>query len=260
MWLCIWSVVVKIGNSGEVRSFDPFAILEIGAGSTDKEIKKAYRKLSLIYHPDKNPDDPQAAARFIQITKAYAALTDETAKANYEKYGNPDGPATMKMSVGLPTFLLEQENQLSTLVAFSFVVFLVLPVVFFWNFQRMKNYHNNGLLVESMQLIGHYLREDTRMAQLPELLALMAESRNQRINADDGYSMKAIHDIVEEHKKPTFVRPPVLVRNRALLWAHLQRQHSLFTPALAKAVEELLKHALVITETMMECALSRANG
>ena len=33
-------------------------------------------------------------------------------------------------------------------------VFVVLPVVFFWNFQRMKNYHNNGLLVESMQLIG----------------------------------------------------------------------------------------------------------
>ena len=33
-------------------------------------------------------------------------------------------------------------------------VFLVLPVLFFWNFQRMKNYHNNGMLVESMQLIG----------------------------------------------------------------------------------------------------------
>jgi len=242
-----------------MAAFDPFEILGVSMGADDRTIKKAYRNLSLQWHPDKNPNNPQAAAHFIQITKAYAALTDEAAKANYEKYGNPDGPATMKVSVGLPTFLLEQENQLSTLIAFSVAVFVVLPVVFFWNFQRMKNYHNNGLLVESMQLIGHYLREDTRMAQLPELLALMAESRNQRINADDGYSMKAIHDTVEEQKKPTFVRPPVLVRNRALLWAHLQRQHALFTPALAKSVEELLKHALVITETMMECALSRAN-
>merc|ERR1719506_354513 len=50
--------------------------------------------------------------------------------------------------------------------------------------------------------------------------------------------MKAVHDVVEEHKKPTFLRPPVLVRNRALLW-------------------ELLKHALVVTETMVECALAR---
>ena len=51
----------------------------------------------LQWHPDKNPNNPQAAAHFIQITKAYAALTDEAAKANYEKYGNPDGPATMKV-------------------------------------------------------------------------------------------------------------------------------------------------------------------
>lgn len=56
------------------------------------EIKKAYRKLTLKYHPDKNKDDPQATARFIMIAKAYEVLTDEDAKAKYEKYGSPDGP------------------------------------------------------------------------------------------------------------------------------------------------------------------------
>jgi DnaJ-class molecular chaperone len=48
--------------------------------------------LTLKYHPDKNKDDPQATARFIMIAKAYEVLTDEDAKAKYEKYGSPDGP------------------------------------------------------------------------------------------------------------------------------------------------------------------------
>lgn len=58
--------------------------------------------MSLVYHPDKNQDDPLAASRFMQITRAHAALTDETAKRNYEKYGNPDGPQTTKVGIGLP--------------------------------------------------------------------------------------------------------------------------------------------------------------
>lgn len=49
------------------------------------------------YHPDQNRDDPLAAAKFMQVKKAYDALTNEQAKANYEKYGNPDGPQTTKV-------------------------------------------------------------------------------------------------------------------------------------------------------------------
>jgi translocation protein SEC63 len=45
-------------------------------------------------------------------TKAYEALTDEVAKANYEKYGNPDGPGAMQMAIGLPSFLLDKENRI----------------------------------------------------------------------------------------------------------------------------------------------------
>jgi len=61
-------------------------------------------------HPDKNPDDPLAISEFIQITKAYTALTDETARANWEKYGNPDGPGNYHVAIALPRFLLEKDN------------------------------------------------------------------------------------------------------------------------------------------------------
>jgi len=92
VWCATAFAVSSVGGETEMRGFDPFQILEVPAEADNAAVKKAYRKLSLVYHPDKNPDDPSAVAKFIQITKAYNALTDEVAKKNYEKYGNPDGP------------------------------------------------------------------------------------------------------------------------------------------------------------------------
>jgi translocation protein SEC63 len=253
----VYVCIDAAGSVSEIKSFDPFEILGVSMGADAKEIKKAYRNLSLKWHPDKNQNDPLAAATFIQITKAYNSLTDEAAKANFEKYGNPDGPTTMKVSVGLPAFLLEQDNQVTTLVVFFLVLFILLPCVFFCNFARQQRYHNNGVFVESMQIISYHLREDTRGPQLPELIAMMEESRQQSLHKDDAKYMKAVHDAVDEHKKPQFVRPPVLVRNRALVWAHLQRKTDLLSPELKKDLDELLGHSLLITETMVDCAMSR---
>lgn len=63
-----------------------------------------------MYHPDKNPDDPLATAKFILITKAYNCLTDETMKATCLKFGNPDGPGSFSVAVALPSFLLRKDN------------------------------------------------------------------------------------------------------------------------------------------------------
>lgn len=255
----VFVCVQAAGSVSEIKSFDPFEILGVAVSADAKEIKKAYRTLSLKWHPDKNQNDPLAAATFIQITKAYNSLTDEAAKANFQKYGNPDGPSTMKVSVGLPAFLLEQDNQVTTLIVFFVVLFVMLPCAFFCNFARQKQYHNNGIFMESMHIISYHLREDTRGPQLPEMLAMMEESRQQKFRgSQDAKYMKAVHDAVEEPKKAQYARPPVLVRNRALLWAHLQRKlPSELSPELRKDLDELLGHSLLLTETMVDCAMSR---
>jgi len=80
-----------------------------------------------------------AASRFIQITKAYQALTDEVARRDWEKYGNPDGPQTTKVGIGLPRFLLEKDHNLFILIAFFFVLLFVVPMTFICYYQQTKN-------------------------------------------------------------------------------------------------------------------------
>lgn len=55
---------------------DYYKILGVGKDAGDAEIKKAYRKLAIVHHPDKNPDDPEAAERFKDIGEAYETLSD----------------------------------------------------------------------------------------------------------------------------------------------------------------------------------------
>jgi len=88
-----------------LKNFVPHELLGVEQDATKAQIKKAYRKLSREKHPDKNPDNPEAVNEFIQITKAYTILTDEKARENFLKYGNPDGKGAFAVGIALPKFL-----------------------------------------------------------------------------------------------------------------------------------------------------------
>ena len=62
--------------------------LGVSKSSTPDEIKKAYRKLALKYHPDKNPGDAEAEKKFKEISEAYAVLSDPEKKNQYDTYGS----------------------------------------------------------------------------------------------------------------------------------------------------------------------------
>jgi len=88
---------IRVTSSVQLKSFDPFEILGIDPSATEAEIKRAYRHLTIKFHPDKNKDDPLATAKFIKITKAYECLTDPKIRVTFEKYGNPDGPGKIQL-------------------------------------------------------------------------------------------------------------------------------------------------------------------
>lgn len=67
---------------------DPYEVLGVGRNATADEIKKAYRKLAIKYHPDKNPGDKAAEERFKEAAAAYEILSDPDKKAKYDRFGH----------------------------------------------------------------------------------------------------------------------------------------------------------------------------
>jgi len=66
---------------------DYYEILGVSKTSTEDEMKKAYRKLALKYHPDRNPGNKEAEERFKLISEAYAVLSDKDKRKEYDRYG-----------------------------------------------------------------------------------------------------------------------------------------------------------------------------
>lgn len=69
----------------KIEEMDLYEMLDIPPSSSPGDIKKAYRKKALQCHPDKNPDDPEAAKKFHQLSKILEILTDKAAKSAYDK-------------------------------------------------------------------------------------------------------------------------------------------------------------------------------
>ncbi len=67
---------------------DYYEVLDVARNATDEEIKKAYRKLAMKYHPDRNQDNPSAEEKFKEVKEAYEMLSDPDKRAAYDQYGH----------------------------------------------------------------------------------------------------------------------------------------------------------------------------
>ncbi|PWN39598.1 hypothetical protein IE81DRAFT_294609 [Ceraceosorus guamensis] len=182
-WAAVAYLVQRIANASSNSShavYDPFNILGIATGATEKEIKKHYKKLSIKFHPDKlvlgpNQTKEEADEHFISITKAYKALTDETIRKNFELYGHPDGRQEMSMGIALPTWVVEAQNNVWVLGAYGLVFGLLLPylVARWWYGSRART--KDGIINHTAQNFFQHLREDTPPARVLALIAISEE-------------------------------------------------------------------------------------
>jgi len=79
---------------------DPYATLGVARNATEKDIKSAYRKLAKELHPDRNKDNPKAAERFSDVTKAYDLLSDKDKRARFDR-GEIDADGNPAMPFGM---------------------------------------------------------------------------------------------------------------------------------------------------------------
>ena len=66
---------------------DYYEVLGVNRNATEEEIKKAYRKLALKYHPDRNKGNKEAEEKFKEISEAYAVLSDKNKREQYDRFG-----------------------------------------------------------------------------------------------------------------------------------------------------------------------------
>src|SRR5512147_2375659 len=67
---------------------DYYEVLGVNRDASEEEIKKAYRKLAMKHHPDRNPDNPKAEEHFKEAKEAYEILSDAGKRAAYDQYGH----------------------------------------------------------------------------------------------------------------------------------------------------------------------------
>jgi len=224
-WVLLLALLMRLTTmqSEEMFSFNPYKILEIEDGATPSEIKKAYRKMSLKYHPDKNPD---AGDIFIKISKAYDVLTNEATRENYEKYGNPDGYHGTSVTIGLPSWLTDKDNELAILVAYFVLLIVVIPVVVGLWWRNSSKFLEDGVMQNTAYRFYRQIQENTAAKFMPGILASAVEFCEgvpcKNTQADD---LSRLHKRVQEH----FVKNQGDMNNdimkvKTLLYAHLLRE------------------------------------
>ena len=166
---------IIINNQLKIKTFDPFEILGVNSLSDKKEIKKAYKQLALLYHPDKNLDDINAKNKFMLINKAYETLINEDSRRKYELYGNPDGPTTMRISLGIPSFILNKKNHILILIIFIISICLIIPYNFLKWYNKTTNFGEDGILNKTKDYFKKSTNLNTALLNFPFILGISEE-------------------------------------------------------------------------------------
>jgi translocation protein SEC63 len=102
--------------------------------ASEKDIKRHYRKLSLSQHPDKRQEDPANNItsqiindHWVDVVKAFKALTDEEIRNNYLQYGHPDGKQSFSIGIALPKWIVTEGHGKYVLLMYALALGVILP-------------------------------------------------------------------------------------------------------------------------------------
>lgn len=195
------AVLLAIGGpSSSLAGYDPFAVLDLPETASEAEIKSAYRKLSRIHHPDVGG----SAEMFQKISKAYETLTDAEQRANWLKYGNPDGQRPLQISVSMFSWMGQGIGGYLFLALYMGVLVAAVPYVMCRFYRRNRNKDvSTGMHVGSLPWLMNRARGGPMwMAQeiLPETIAALPDTSELVMSAEDSGPLATIQALVQKEE------------------------------------------------------------
>ncbi|XP_031467211.1 translocation protein SEC63 homolog [Phasianus colchicus] len=229
-WALFLFLAYKVSKTDrEYQEYNPYEVLHLDPGASISEIKKQYRALSLKYHPDKGGDE----VMFMRIAKAYAALTDEESRKNWEEFGNPDGPQATSFGIALPAWIVDQKNSILVLLVYGLAFMVILPVVVGSWWYRSIRYSGDQILIRTTQIYTYFVYK-TRNMDMKRLIMVLAGASE----FDPQYNKDATSRPADNIQIPQLIReigginlkknePPLTcpysLKARVLLLTHLAR-------------------------------------
>ncbi|KAK6244565.1 hypothetical protein QUC31_010974 [Theobroma cacao] len=283
LWIIMVMLIYYIKHtSHEIKVFEPFRILGLEPGASDLDIKKAYRRLSIQYHPDKNPDPDlipihlfsspffsKAHNYFVEyISKAYQALTDSVSRENFEKYGHPDGRQGLQMGIALPPFLLNIDGAsggilLLGIVGVCILLPLVLTVIYL---SRSAKYTGNYVMHQTLSAYCYFMKPSLAPSKVLDVFIKAAEFMEIPVRQSDGEPLLKLFMLVRselnldlknirQEQAKFWKQHPAFVKAELLIQARLTRESAALPSALLRDFRRMLGLSPRLLEELMKMAL-----
>ncbi|PTU22969.1 hypothetical protein P175DRAFT_0474689 [Aspergillus ochraceoroseus IBT 24754] len=271
-----WMVYLIIVTSRAApKIWDPYQILGVSRSADEKAISKHYKRLSLIYHPDKIRPDPSKNEtlemlndRFVELTKAYKALTDEEVRNNYLQYGHPDGKQSFSIGIALPQFIVTEGNGKYVLLVYGGLLGVLLPYIVGKWWYGSQRYTKERVFVASAGNIFREYKDNITDGGIVNALSSGDEFKEmiQGPQAESGLAKlekKVLAEdarfILEQDRKAIkALDEPSRRKALALLWAYLGRVE-LEDAALDGEKYEVAPTALALNEAFTTISLVFGN-
>ncbi|TFK66638.1 hypothetical protein BDN72DRAFT_799683 [Pluteus cervinus] len=251
----------------EHKVYNPFEILGISTGLSQKDIKTHFKKLSRTFHPDKvqlavNQTLEEVQNKFVEITKAYKSLTDETIRTNWEVYGHPDGRQETSMGIALPKWIIEGKNNIWVLGFYGLVFGGALPILVgrWWFGNREKT--KDGVNAKSAAAFFKTLKEEANADEVVGTLG-KAYQWERQVSAKVDQDLDALEKEIAAKAqlswstaKGFIEKEPARRRGLVLIYAHLLRL-PLANPLLVKEQSRVLLQTPLLLNALVNISVSR---
>ncbi|KAL1302813.1 hypothetical protein AAFC00_003151 [Neodothiora populina] len=244
-FMALMIYLMSVTARSETKIWDPYEILGIPMSATEKQIQSRYRRLSITMHPDKAQPDASKNetaedinGRWVEVIKAYKALTDEDIRNNFIMYGNPDGKQSTSFGIALPQFLVTEGNGKYILLIYGALLGVLLPYfVGRWWYGSQKMTKEKILVTSAGNLFKEY---SERLDKNGIIYALSSGAEyadilkghkadtgsgqlEKRVLAENEASLLSSVLAEKDRKKLQELDDGVRRKTLALLWAYLGR-------------------------------------